>query len=40
MLKDKNWTWSDLRFIAKKREFWGAVAVALVIGFVLGAITC
>lgn len=35
-MKDRNWTLSDLRFIARKREFWAACAVGVVVGAVLG----
>jgi hypothetical protein len=37
-MKDKNWTLSDLKFIAKKNEFWGTVAFVLALGVALGLI--
>ncbi len=38
MRRDRNWVWSDLRFIARKNEFWGALAVAAVLGAMLGSL--
>ena len=36
-MSDKTWTnLSDVRFIAKKKEFWASLAVAALAGFVLG----
>ena len=36
-MSDKRWTnWSDLKFIAKKREFWLSAIVCGVIGAILG----
>lgn len=35
-MKDKNWTLSDLRFIAKKREFWAVLFAAALVGGMIG----
>jgi hypothetical protein len=38
-MTDKSWTnLSDLRFIAKKKEFWASLAAAFVIGLGVGLV--
>jgi hypothetical protein len=35
-MKDKNLTLGDLKFIARKREYWWSLAVALSTGLLFG----
>lgn len=38
-MTDRTWTnWSDLKFIARKREFWLTATVALVVGVAIGLV--
>jgi hypothetical protein len=35
-MKDKGLTLGDLKFIARKREFWASLGIALAVGVLIG----